>query len=106
MNWSANDWLNEGGGLLATNPVLAQRLIGKGIALGPEEAIGFFNLGIGLHQQRKIGAAIKAYRHCLSIPHSTDTSIAAKNNLSQDLLLLGRWKEGWTLQPALQTQTR
>ena len=97
MNWSAQDWMNQGGSLLATNPGLAQRLIGKGITLEPDEAIGFFNLGIGLHQQRKICAAIKAYQHCLALPHSADTGIAARNNLSQDLLLLGRWEQGWNL---------
>ena len=78
-----------GGGLLATNPALAQRLISKGITLSPDQAIGWFNLGIGLHQQRKIPAAIKAYEHCLALPHSVDTGIAARNNLSQDLLLHG-----------------
>ena len=97
MNWSPNDWMNHGGSLLASDPVLAQRLIGKGITLEPEQAIGWFNLGIGLHQQRKISAAIKAYKHCLGLPHSTDTGIAARNNLSQDLLLQGDWVEGWTL---------
>ena len=97
MNWSPNDWMNHGGSLLASDPNLAQRLIGKGITLEPEQAIGWFNLGIGLHQQRKISAAIKAYKHCLGLPHSTDTGIAARNNLSQDLLLQGDWVEGWTL---------
>ena len=56
------------GSLLASDPPLAQRLIGKGIKLEPEQAIGWFNLGIGLHQQRKISAAIKAYKHCLALP--------------------------------------
>ena len=58
MSWSADDWMNQGG-LLATNPPLAQRFIARGLTLQPEEAIGWFNLGIGLHQQRKISAAIK-----------------------------------------------
>ena len=89
--------LDQSGGLLATNPALAQRLIGKGIKLEPHEAISFFNLGIGLHQQRKIDAAVKAYQHCLALPHSVETDIAARNNLSQDLLLLGKWQQGWTL---------
>ena len=97
MSWKAEDWVNQGGGLLATNPALAQRLIGKGITLAPDQAIGWYNLGIGLHQQRKIPAAIKAYEHCLTLPHSADTGIAARNNLSQDLLLQGSWEKGWTL---------
>ena len=81
--------------MLAADPALAQSLIGKGLKLEPNQAIGFFNLGIGLHQQRKIYAAIKAYRHCLALPHSAETDIAARNNLSQDLLLKGNWEEGW-----------
>ncbi|WP_226412528.1 tetratricopeptide repeat protein [Synechococcus sp. MU1642] len=89
--------MNQGGGLLATNPALAQRLIGKGLMLEPDQAIGWFNLGIGLHQQRKISAAIKAYKRCLSLPHSAETGIATRNNLSQDLLLQGEWKLGWFL---------
>ena len=97
MSWSADDWMNQGGSLLATNPALAQRLLGRGLTLEPEEAIGWFNLGIGLHQQRKISAAIKAYQHCLALPHTADTGIAARNNLSQDLLLHGEWEQGWTL---------
>ena len=89
--------MNQGGACSPAIQPLAQRLIGKGITLEPEQAIGWFNLGIGLHQQRKISGAIKAYQHCLSLPHSTDTGIAARNNLSQDLLLQGEWKQGWTL---------
>ena len=97
MSWCADDWMNKGGSLLATNPALAQRLIGRGISLEPEQAIGWFNLGIGLHQQRKISAAVKAYKHCLSLQHSDDTGIATRNNLSQDLLLQGEWELGWFL---------
>ena len=57
MNWNPHEWMNQGGILLATNPALAQRLIGRGIMLEPEQAIGWFNLGIGLHQQRKISCS-------------------------------------------------
>ena len=89
--------MNNGGRLLDSNPALAQRLISKGITLEPEQSVGWFNLGIGLHQQRKISAAIKAYQYCLTLPHSTETDIAARNNLAQDLLLHGNWNEGWTL---------
>ena len=63
--------------------------------LDPSEAIAWFNLGIGLHQQRRIAAAVRAYRHCLALPHNKETEQAARNNLAQDLLLLGRWREGW-----------
>ena len=97
MSWKPEDWINQGGSLLATDPALAQRLISKGIKLQPDQSISWFNLGIGLHMQRKISAAIKAYQHCLALPHSTETEIAACNNLSQDLLLHGEWEQGWNL---------
>ena len=38
---------------------------------------------------------MRAYRHCLTLPHNKETEQAARNNLAQDLLLLGRWQEGW-----------
>ena len=38
---------------------------------------------------------MRAYRHCLALPHSKETEQSARNNLAQDLLLLGRWDEGW-----------
>ena len=79
--------MKQCGSLLSTNPALAQRLLGRGLKMEPKQAIGWFNLGIGLHQQRKISPAIKAYQHCLTLPHSADTGIAARNNLAQDLLL-------------------
>ena len=97
MSWGAHDWMNQGGSLLATNPALAQRRLGRGLTLDPEQAIGWFNLGIGLHQQRKISAAIKAYQNCLTLPHSADTGIAARNNLAQDLLIHGEWEKGWEI---------
>lgn len=94
-SWTAHDWMNRGGELLDPDPWLAQRLLARGLQLDPTEAIAWFNLGIGLHQQRRIAAAVRAYRHCLALPHSKDTEQAARNNLAQDLLLLGQWQEGW-----------
>ena len=67
----------------------------KGLQIDPNESIAWFNLGIGLHQQRRIAAAIRAYQHCLALPHNNETDQAARNNLAQDLLLIGHWKEGW-----------
>lgn len=87
--------MNRGSELLDPDPWLAKRLLGRGLQLDPNEAIAWFNLGIGLHQQRRIPAAVRAYRHCLTLPHTKETEQAARNNLAQDLLLLGRWKEGW-----------
>jgi len=94
-SWTAHDWMNRGGELLDPDPWLAQRLLARGLQLDPTEAIAWFNLGIGLHQQRRIAAAVRAYRHCLALPHSKVTEQAARNNLAQDLLLLGQWQEGW-----------
>ena len=87
--------MNRGSELLDSDPWLAKRLLGRGLQIEPKEAIAWFNLGIGLHQQRRIAAAVRAYQHCLALPHSKETGLSARNNLSQDLLLLGSWKEGW-----------
>ena len=94
-SWTAHDWMNRGSELLDADPWLAKRLLTKGLQIEPCEAIAWFNLGIGLHQQRRIEAAVRAYQHCLLLPHSKETEQAARNNLAQDLLLLGRWQEGW-----------
>ena len=94
-SWTAHDWLNRGGELLDADPWLAKRLLARGLQIDPTEAIAWFNLGIGLHQQRRIAGAVRAYRHCLDLPHSKETEQAARNNLAQDLLLLGQWEEGW-----------
>ena len=92
---SATEWINKGSELLDSNPSLAQQFIGRGLQINPNEAIAWFNLGIGLHQRRRISAAVRAYRHCLALSHSRETGQAARNNLAQDLLLLGSWREGW-----------
>ena len=95
-SWTAHDWVNRGGELLDPDPRLAQRLLARGLQIEPKASIAWFNLGISLHQQRRIAAAVRAYRHCLALPHNKETEQAARNNLAQDLLLLGRWNEGWS----------
>ena len=94
-SWTAHDWMNRGSELLDRDPWLAKRLLARGLQIEPNEATAWFNLGIGLHQQRRIDGAIRAYRHCLTLPHNKKTEQAARNNLAQDLLLLGQWQEGW-----------
>ena len=94
-SWSAHKWMNKGSELLDTDPWLAKRLLSRGLQIEPNETIAWFNLGIGLHQQRRIDAAVRAYRHCLDLSCSKKIEQAARNNLAQDLLLLGRWREGW-----------
>jgi hypothetical protein len=93
--WQASDWVNRGGELLARDPRLAQRLIQQGLREIPEEAIPYFNLGIALHQQKHIGAAIRAYRQSLALANAP--FLEASNNLAQDLLLAGAFAEGWEL---------
>ena len=95
QSWTAQQWMNSGAELLDPDPRLAQRLLSQGLRLDPSEAIGWFNLGIGLHQQRRIEAAVRAYQHCLALPHNRETEQSARNNLAQDLLLLGAWQQGW-----------
>jgi len=93
--WQPADWLNRGGESLSHDPRLAQRLLAQGIQGMPQAAIAWFNLGIALHQQRRIAAAIRAYRHALALPQPPVAE--ASNNLAQDLLLSGRFAEGWPL---------
>ena len=88
--------LDESGGeLLDPDPWLAKRLWARDCKLTPTKRSPGSTLGIGLHQQRRIAAAVRAYRHCLALPHNKETEQAARNNLAQDLLLLGHWQEGW-----------
>ena len=93
--WQPADWVNRGGELLAHDPRQAQRLIGHGLRGIPQEPVAWFNLGIALHQQRRIEAAIRAYRQALALPGAPQAAI--RNNLSQDLLLNGCFAEGWQL---------
>lgn len=95
MSWSTEDWLNRGGELLSSDPALAQRLLARGICEAPDQPVAYYNLGISLHQQGRINAAIRAYQHCLGLPEAPRQQ--ARNNLGQDLLLAGRWPEGWAL---------
>ena len=87
--------MNRGGELLDPDPRLAQRLLSQGLQLEPKEAVGWFNLGICLHQQRRIQAAVRSYQQSLALPHNRETERSARNNLAQDLLLLGDWQQGW-----------
>jgi tetratricopeptide (TPR) repeat protein len=95
MSWGTEDWLNRGGELLSSDPALAQRLLARGICEAPHQPVAYYNLGISLHQQGRINAAIRAYQHCLELPEAPRQQ--AQNNLGQDLLLAGHWPEGWAL---------
>ncbi|NBU70104.1 MAG: glycosyltransferase [Bacteroidetes bacterium] len=93
QSWKPRDWVNRGGELLALDPYLAQKFIAQGLRSIPEEPLAYYNLGIGLHQQRRLDAAIRAYRLALALPGCPIKE--ATNNLAQDLLLNGHWLEGW-----------
>ena len=77
-----------------SRPATGATTAARGLQLDPM-TIGWFNLGIGLHQQRRIEAAVRAYKQCLSLAHNKETEQSARNNLAQDLLLLGEWQQGW-----------
>ena len=95
MSWLAADWINEGAKLIAQDPRLGVRLLRQGVCLGPDLPLGWFNLGLALHQQRRITEAIRAYR--LSLEHPSGHELSLINNLAQDLLLSGAMAEGWRL---------
>ena len=61
--------------------------------LTPETPVAWFNLGLALHQQRRIPAAIRAYRQALGLPNAPVSALLS--NLSQDLLLAGFFRDGW-----------
>lgn len=70
-------------------------MIGEGIKQLPELGLAWFNLGLALHQRKRIPAAIRAYRQALRC-HDAPRNEAI-NNLAQDLLLNGEFQEGWSL---------
>ena len=95
MTWTGATWINHGGEQIADDPTLASRLIRKGLLLEPKAAVGWFNLGLSYHQERKIEASIRAYKHALLQQEAPQEAI--QRNLWQDLLLIERWREGWQL---------
>ncbi len=93
--WDADTWINSGSQLIASDAALAQRLISQGLRQVPEQGVAWFNLGLALHQRRRIPAAIRAYRQALSTANAPLAEATA--NLAQDLLLSGQFAEGWGL---------
>lgn len=85
--------LNAAGVWLASDPQRARREMADALLHGPDLAAGWFNYGLALHLCGRAEQAIRAYRHGLLCPDSPQRQIA--NNLSQDLLLTGRFAEGW-----------
>ena len=92
-SWTAEQWCNIGASLLRDDLTLARRLLNQSIQLMPKTSSAWYNLGLALHQQRRIPAAIRAYQHALGLPHAPIGHVLS--NLSQDLLLAGRFHDGW-----------
>ena len=86
-------YTNIGGSFLSTNPQLGAKYLQSAAKILPEEAIIYFNLGIALHEQKKINAAVRSYKYALSLDNPPQAQI--RQNLSQDLLLSGNFEEGW-----------
>ena len=94
---AAADWINRSKNLLSNDPSKAQGMIGKGLQLAPELGAGYFNIGLALHHQGRPSAAIRAYR--LALQYGVSNALVTKsahNNLAQDLLLAGEFREGWS----------
>ena len=70
-------------------------MLKQGIKINPTSSIAYFNLGIALHKNKRIQAAITAYKKSLSQPEAPVEQIL--NNLAQDHLLIGDMEEGWKL---------
>ena len=85
--------VNSGSHLIADNPKRAIRLIKQGILLKPKEAVGWYNLGIALHEDKNISGSIACYKKALESNNPPSSKII--NNLAQDLLLNRNFEEGW-----------
>lgn len=90
---SGVEWLNAGSELIEREPKQARLWIRQGLLTHPVDPLGWFNLGLCLHQLGYIEQAIRAYRRSLERPSGHEPAI--ENNLGQDLLLAGHFKEGW-----------
>jgi len=85
--------LNAAGQWLETDPQRACREMAAGLQQLPHSSVAWFNYGLAQHLCANPSAAIRAYRLSLRCDQPPRSQIA--NNLSQDLLLTGRFVEGW-----------
>ena len=90
-----DDLVDRGCTLLIERPIEAEKLIKTGLLADPLNASIWYNLGIAKHQNKKIKAAIKCYKKAIERNESAEVNRLANNNLAQELLLNGDWKEGW-----------
>ena len=87
--------VNVGSRLIAVDPQRAIRIIKQGLLIQPKDAIGWYNLGIALHEAKKIKGSIASYKKALECKNPPSDRII--NNLAQDLLLNRNFEEGWKL---------
>jgi hypothetical protein len=85
--------INQAGRWLASNPQRARAEMAAVLAQLPDAAVAWFNFGLAQHLCGNPEAAIRAYQLSLRCPDPPWREVA--NNLSQDLLLAGRFAEGW-----------
>jgi hypothetical protein len=101
MKIAAGTWVNAAQRHLSKSPQEAKRLIAQGLQVDPGLAGGYFNIGLTLHHQGRISAAIRAYRKALAMASQDEDNdlvrTSALRNLAQDLLLNGEFREGWNL---------
>lgn len=88
----ASDLIDYGSSIIADNPQEAAKYIKAGLTLEPAASVGYFNLGIALHEQRRIHESISSYEMALSLSPCPHAQIVS--NLSKDLLLVGDFKQG------------
>lgn len=85
--------INAAASLLHSDPWSARAAMKPGLLSLPDNAVAWYNYGIANHLCGHINAAVRSYRVALKYEEAPRNEIA--NNLSQDLLLSGRYKEGW-----------
>lgn len=85
--------LNAAGRWLGTDPQRARSEMAAALPQLPDSAVAWFNYGLAQHLCGAPEAAIRAYRISLRCPDPPLRQLA--NNLSQELLLTGRFAEGW-----------
>ena len=93
--YSPSATIIAGSQLIEKDSRRAIKLISEGLSHEPNIGEGWFNLGIAYHQERLIDKAIRAYKVALNCREAPIKEI--RNNLAQDLLLQGHFKEGWAM---------
>jgi len=86
-------WLGLGNALQEMGKTLASIIAyEKAITLQPNMAEAYCNRGVALKQMRRFHDSLKSYQRAISI---NSNYVDAHNNLSQLLLLVGDYRNGW-----------